>query len=155
MANVKPIPEGYATLTPHLVVKDIEKSVEFYKKAFGAEVCGVFPGPDGKPMHGDIKIGNSHVMLSPENPQWQTKGPAALGGSPVTLALYVTSVDQSFKRAVDAGAKPAMPPTDMFWGDRFSMVSDPEGHVWSISTHIKDPTPAEMEKAMKESGMCT
>ncbi len=106
MATVKPIPDGYGTLTPHIVVKDGRKAIEFYKKAFGAEAGGVFDGPDGKFMHGEIKIGNSRMMLSPENPQWGATSPATLGGSSVTLALYVTDTDKSFKRAVDAGAKP-------------------------------------------------
>lgn len=154
MPNVKPIPDGYYSVTPHIVVKDIDKAVDFYKKAFGAETIGIFPGPDGKPMHGDIKIGNAHVMLSPESPKMGSRSPATLGGSPVTLALYVTNVDQSFKRAVDAGAKAVMPPADMFWGDRFSVVIDPEGHTWSISTHVKDPTPEEMQQAMKAMPAC-
>jgi uncharacterized glyoxalase superfamily protein PhnB len=152
MANVKPIPEGYGTLTPHIVVKDGRRAIDFYKKAFGAEAGGVFDGPDGKFMHGEIKIGNSRMMISPENPQWGATSPATLGGSAVTLALYVTDTDKSFKRAVDAGAKPVMPPADMFWGDRFAVVTDPDGHKWSIATHIKDPTPAEMDAAMKQ--MC-
>ncbi len=152
MATVKPIPDGYGTLTPHIVVKDGRKAIEFYKKAFGAEAGGVFDGPDGKFMHGEIKIGNSRMMLSPENPQWGATSPATLGGSSVTLALYVTDTDKSFKRAVDAGAKPVMPPADMFWGDRFAVVVDPDGHKWSIATHVKDPTPAEMQQAMQ--AMC-
>ena len=153
MANVKPIPEGYGTLTPHIVVKDGRRAIDFYKKAFGAEAGGAFDGPDGKFMHGEIKIGNSRMMISPENPQWGATSPATLGGSSVTLALYVTDTDKSFKRAVDAGAKPVMPPADMFWGDRFAVVTDPDGHKWSIATHVKDPTPDEMQKAMK--AMCS
>jgi len=154
MANVKPIPDGYYTVTPHIVVKDIRRAVEFYKKAFGAEAGLMIPGPDGKSvMHGEMKIGNSNVMLAAENPQWDSRGPATLGGSPVTLALYVTECDKSFKRAVDAGATPGMPPTDMFWGDRFAMVVDPDGHKWSIATHTSDPTPAQMAEGMK--AMCS
>ncbi len=153
MANVKPIPDGYHTVTPHIVVKDIRRAVEFYKKAFGAEERFMMPGPDGKSlMHGEMKIGNSHVMLAAENPQWKSAGPISLGGTPVTLSLYVTECDKSFKRAVDAGAKPEMPPTDMFWGDRFAMVSDPDGHKWSIATHTSDPTQAQMAEGMK--AMC-
>ncbi|MBK7642347.1 MAG: VOC family protein [Planctomycetes bacterium] len=154
MSKIQPIPEGFTSVTPHIIVKDIKNAVAFYQKAFGAEACHIFPGPDGKPMHGDIKIGNAHVMLSPENPQWQARGPLALGGTPVTLALYVTDVDASFKRAVDAGAKPVMPPADMFWGDRFSVVTDPEGHSWSIATHTKDPSPEQMMEEMKKMGPC-
>jgi uncharacterized glyoxalase superfamily protein PhnB len=154
MANVKPIPEGYGTVTPHIVVKDGKRAIDFYKKAFGAEERCSFPGSDGKSfMHGEIKIGNSIVMLAGENPQWNATSPATLGGSSVTLALYVTDCDKSFKRAIDAGAKPVMPPADMFWGDRFSVVTDPDGHKWSIATHVKDPSPAEMQTAMK--AMCS
>lgn len=151
MANVKPIPDGFHTVTPHLVVKDIRRALDFYKKAFGAEEGFVMNGPDGKSiMHGEMKIGDSHVMLGMENPQWDSRGPATLGGTPVTIALYVPNVDQAFQRAVTAGAKPIMPPMDMFWGDRYGAVVDPDGHKWSIATHIKDPTPAEMQKAMTE-----
>ncbi len=153
MSAIKPIPEGYGTVTPHLVVKDGRKAIEFYKKAFGAEERCAFNGPDGKTfMHGEIKIGNSILMLAAENPQMNARTANTLGGTPVTLALYVTEVDKSFKRAVDAGAKPILPPTDMFWGDRYSMVSDPDGHSWSIATHVKEPSPQEMDAAMKQ--MC-
>lgn len=151
MANVKPIPDGYHTITPHIVVKDAHKAIAFYKKAFGAEERCVMNGPDGKTvMHAEIKIGDSHVMIGVENPQWNSRGPLSLGGTPVTLALYVTDCDKAFKRAVDAGAKPGMPPSDMFWGDRWSMVTDPDGHNWSIATHISDPTPEQMLEGMKK-----
>ena len=152
MTTVKPIPDGYGTLTPHLVVKDGRKAIEFYKKAFGAEERCAFPGPDGKFMHGEVKVGNSILMLAAENPQMNARTPNTLGGTPVTLALYVTDCDKAFKRAVDAGAKPIMPPADMFWGDRYSMVTDPDGHSWSIATHVKDPSPQEMNEAMQK--MC-
>jgi uncharacterized glyoxalase superfamily protein PhnB len=153
MSKITPIPEGYATVTPHLVVKDGRKAIEFYKQAFGAEERCAFNGPDGKSfMHGEIKIGSSILMLAAENPQMNARTANTLGGTPVTLALYVTDVDKSFGRAVAAGAKPILPPTDMFWGDRYSMVSDPDGHSWSIATHVKDPSPQEMNEAMQK--MC-
>jgi uncharacterized glyoxalase superfamily protein PhnB len=154
MPNVKPVPDGYHTITPHIVVKDIRRAADFYKKAFGAEERFMMPGPDGKTlMHGEVKIGDSHLMLAAENPQWNSRGPVALGGTPVTIALYVNDCDKSYKRAIDAGATPGMPPSDMFWGDRWSMVKDPDGHCWSIATHTSDPTPAQMAEGMKK--MCT
>ncbi len=146
----KPIPEGFHSLTPHIVVKDLAKAIEWYKKAFDAKESYIMKTPDGSPLHAEIKIGNSPMMLAPENPEWESKDPTTLGGSPVTLHLYVENVDAVFEKAKSAGAKVDMPPANQFWGDRYGKLTDPYGHHWGIATHIADPTPEEMEKAMKE-----
>jgi uncharacterized glyoxalase superfamily protein PhnB len=148
-AKAKPIPEGFHTLTPHIVVKDAAKAIEFYKKAFGAEEVMRMPGPGGKIMHADLKIGDSHLMLVDEFPEMDCHSPQSLKGSPVHLHVYVPDVDAAFKKAVAAGATASMPVTDMFWGDRYGKVTDPFGHKWSIATHQKDMTPAEIAKAMQ------
>jgi PhnB protein len=145
MAKSKPIPEGHHTITPHLVIRDAAKAIDFYKKAFGAVELGRMPMPDGKIMHADLKIGDCHLFLAEEFPG-MSKSPLALGGSPVTLHLYVEDVDSFFQRAVGAGAKVKMPIADMFWGDRYGQLADPFGHEWSIATHKEDPTPEEMKK---------
>jgi uncharacterized glyoxalase superfamily protein PhnB len=151
MSSVKAIPDGFQTVTPHIVVRDVAKAIAFYQAAFGAEQCHVMYMPDGKTvMHAEIRIGNSPVMMAEECPQWGSASPLALGNSPVTLHLYVKDVDTMFKQAVAAGAKPTMPPMDMFWGDRYSKVTDPYGHHWGIATHTKDLTPEEMAKGAQE-----
>jgi PhnB protein len=152
MSNVQVIPDGYHAITPHLVVRDVRKAIAFYKSAFGAEEISLHTMPDGKTvMHGEICIGNSRILMAEENPQWGCVSPLGLGGkSPVSLHLYVKDCDATFNQAVKAGATPAMPPADMFWGDRFSKVVDPFGHQWSIATHIKDMTEAEVAKAGAE-----
>lgn len=144
---VKPIPQGYHTVTPYLTVKGAAQAIEFYKRAFGAQEVERMPGPDGKSvMHAELKIGDSIVMLSDEFPQMGTRSPQTLGGSSGYLFLYVSDVDAAFKRAVDAGAKATMPPADMFWGDRFAKVSDPFGHEWGMATHKEDLSPEEIRK---------
>ncbi|HWZ60799.1 MAG TPA: VOC family protein [Gemmatimonadaceae bacterium] len=150
MAAVKAIPDGFHTVTPHLIVSDVGKALDFYAKAFGAKVQVNMPGPDGKPMHAQMQIGDSPIMLAPENLEMGSRGPLSLGGSSVTLNIYGDDADAMFKRATDAGATGRMPPEDMFWGDRYGQVVDPFGHVWAIATHKKDLTPAEMKKAMDE-----
>ncbi len=151
MSKVDPIPKGYHTLTPALTVSDAKAAIEFYKKAFNAEQREICFGPDGqKVMHAEIKIGDSIIMLHDEFPQMGCVGPKALGGSPVSLFLYVENVDASFDRAVKAGAKVTMPVADQFWGDRFGQVEDPFGHKWGISTHIADLTPEEVKKGQEE-----
>jgi len=147
---VKPIPEGYHTLTPSLTVKDGAKAIEFYKKAFGAQERMRLPGPDGRLMHAELQVGDSIVMLGEEMPEMGCKEPASVGAVSSSLYLYVPDVDAAFNRAVQAGAKALMPPADMFWGDRFGTVEDPSGHRWGLATHKEDPTPAEMEKRQKE-----
>jgi len=152
----KAIPEGYHTVTPHLVIKDADKAVEFYKTAFGAEEVFRMPGPDGKTiMHAEIKIGNSHVMLNDEMPDYGAVGPQSIGGTPVTLHIYVNDVDSFFKRAIQAGAKEEMAVADMFWGDRYGKLVDPFGHKWSVATHKEDVSPEECARRMeKEFGNC-
>jgi PhnB protein len=144
--KVKAIPEGFHTVTPYLAQSDAAKAVEFYKKAFGAEVLMVMPGPGGKLGHAQLRIGDSMIMMSDEMPQGQCKSPATLKGTTASLFLYVQDVDAAFKRATDAGCKAVMPPQDMFWGDRFASLADPFGHLWSIATHKEDLTPQEMQK---------
>ena len=146
--KVSPIPEGFHTVAPHLVCKGAGQALDFYKKAFGAEeVCRMTGGPDGKGiMHAEIKIGSSRVMLADEFPEYGCVGPATLGGSPVTIHMYVNDVDAVYNQAVKAGATPTMPVTDMFWGDRYGKLKDPFGHSWSIATHKEDVAPEECMK---------
>ena len=144
MSNVKPIPEGYHAVTPFLVLKDAHRAIEFYKRAFGAEERFRMPTPDGKVAHAELQIGDSDVMLSEAIQE------------PVTSAsmyLYVPNVDAVCQRAVAAGAEAAMPPTDMFWGDRFGRVVDPFGVRWGIATHKEDLSPQEIgRRAAQASG---
>src|SRR5438046_334479 len=142
MPNFKP--DGFHTLTPHIVVNNSRAAVDFYKKAFGAEEVSFAPTPDGGCMHAEVKIGDSVMMLNDEFPKFGVLSPLSRGGSSVVLHLYVADVDAAFKRAVDAGATVKMPPTDMFWGDRYSQVTDPFGHTWSLATHKEDVPPQEL-----------
>lgn len=147
-SQVKPIPEGMATVTPHLVVEGAAKAIDFYKRAFGAEEMARLPGPDDKIMHAQIRIGDSHVMMADDFPDYGSFGPKHLKGSPVTLHLYVTDADAVFNKAIAEGATVRMPMADMFWGDRYGVLTDPFGHHWSIATHIRDMTPEEIENEM-------
>ena len=144
--KVKPIPEGLHTVTPHLVIRDASKAIEFYKKAFGAQAVSVHPTPDGKVMHADLKIGDSHVMLADEFPGAPCLSPQTVGGTTNVLHIYVEDADLLYNSAVAAGAAALMPMTDMFWGDRYGQVKDPFGHIWAIATHTEDVSPAELEK---------
>lgn len=148
--KVKPIPDGCHTVTPHLIVRGADKAIDFYKKAFGAKELSRCPGPNGKTMHAEIQIGNSHVYMCEECPDMGAKSPQAYNGSTVTIHLYVEDVDSSYKKAVAAGATATMPVSDMFWGDRFGKLKDPFGHDWSIATHKEDLTPKEIEKRMAD-----
>jgi uncharacterized glyoxalase superfamily protein PhnB len=143
-----PIPQGFHTVTAHLVVDDARKTIEFCKNAFGAEEIGVMDDPSGsgKVMHAMIRIGDSFVMLAEECPEWGVLSAKSLGNSPVTIHLYVNDADAVFNKAVNAGAKVTMPITDAFWGDRYGKVIDPFGHHWSVATHLEDLSPAEMQK---------
>jgi PhnB protein len=144
---VKPIPDGYHTVTPHITVNDGNKAIEFYKKAFGAKEVYRMPGPGGKIMHAEIQIGDSMIMLNDEFPEMDgSRSAKSLGGSAVTLNLYVPDVDKLFNQAVAAGATATMPVADMFWGDRYGKLKDPFGHNWSIATHKEDVTPEEVMK---------
>jgi len=145
---VKPIPEGMASVTPHLTVEGAADAIEFYKKAFDAREMARLPGPGGKLMHAQIMIGDSHVMLADDFPDYGGFGPKHLKGSPVTIHLYVADADAVFNRAVAAGATVRMPIADMFWGDRYGVITDPFGHHWSIATHIRDMTPDEIQNEM-------
>ena len=150
MATVKPIPDGMHSLTPHLVCAGAADAIEFYKKAFGAVEVARMPGPDGKKlMHAQVRIGDSHLMLVDEMPEWGALGPKALKGSPVTVHLYVVDADATFSQAVAAGAKVTMPIADMFWGDRYGQLEDPFGHKWSVATHKREVSPEEAMEAMK------
>lgn len=146
--SVKPIPDGMHTLTPHLVCAGAADAIEFYKKAFNAVEGFRLPGPDGKLMHGSVKIGDSTLMLVDENPAWGALGPKSLKGSPVTIHLYVQDVDAAVAQAVAAGATLIMPVADMFWGDRYGVLQDPFGHNWSVATHQRDLSPQEIQEAM-------
>ncbi len=151
--SAKAIPEGFRTVTPHLVVKDAAGAIEFYKRAFGAEEIMRIPGPDGvSVMHAEIKIGNSIIMLNDEMPGCEggPKSPQSVKGSTFTVHLYVEDADAALKRAADAGAKITMPCADMFWGDRYGGVTDPYGHHWSIATHVEDLTPEEIQKGAEK-----
>ncbi len=154
--QAKPIPEGFSTITPYLIVRNADAAIDFYKKAFGAKEISRQPGPDGKTiLHATIKIGDSVLMLNDELPDWGCRGPESLGGTPVSIHLYVTDVDASFQRAIDAGAEATMPVNDTFWGDRFGKLKDPFGHEWSIATHTEDLTPQQIsERAEKFFATC-
>ena len=146
-SRIKPIPSGFHTLTPHLVVKGASQAIEFYKKAFGAEEIARVSGPDGKSlMHADLKIGDSHVFLVDEFPEMDCRGPQSIGGTAVTIHMYVEDVDAAFGKAVAAGAQVKMPLADMFWGDRYGVLADPFGHAWSMAAHKEDLTPEEIRK---------
>ena len=152
MTQVKPIPDGMHTLTPHLVCRDAAAAIDFYAKAFGATELGRLAGADGKLIHAMLRIGDSSLMLLDEFPDWGALSPLSLKGSPVTVHLYVEDADESFERAVAAGAKVTIPLDDMFWGDRYGKLEDPFGHQWSIATHIRDASPEEIRAAAKACG---
>jgi len=144
MTKPNPIPPGMHSITPHLVCAGAADAIEFYKKAFNAQEYGRVPGPDGKLMHALINIGDSMVMLVDEYPEYGSLGPNARNGTSVTLHMYVEDADKQFQQAVDAGCTVRMPLDDMFWGDRYGIVQDPFGHLWSIATHTRDVTPEEI-----------
>jgi PhnB protein len=149
MAKVNPIPNGYHVVTPYLTIQGAGEAIDFYKRAFGAVEVARMATPDGKIMHAELQIGDSFIMLGDENPQYN-RSPKSLGGTAVGLHLYVPDVDAAFARAVGAGATPKMPPTDMFWGDRFGKLTDPYGHEWSLATHKEDVGPEEMRRRAQE-----
>jgi PhnB protein len=148
---VKPVPDGYHTLTPFLTCRDAARAIEFYKQAFGAKVRGgVAKGPDGKVMHAELQIGDSVIMLSDEFPEFGSRSPQSIGDSGMGLHIYLDGVDAAFDRAVKAGATVEMPVMDQFWGDRYGKLKDPFGHKWSIATHVKDMSEDDMKKGMDE-----
>ena len=146
---VQPIPEGYNTVSPYLAVDDAEKAIEYYKKAFGAEETVRMNAPDGRIGHAELEIGDSHLMVSDPVPQSSTRPPTELGGTSVSIFMYVEDVDAVVQKAVDQGATVTMEVEDQFWGDRFGSITDPFGHNWSIATHIEDLTPEEIEERGK------
>jgi len=150
----QPIPAGQENLIPHLICSPCADAIEFYKKAFGAEEIYRMPAPDGRRiMHAQIRIGQSYVFLVDDFPEYKggkSQTATALQGTPVYLHHYVENCDAAIQRAQDAGATVMMPASDCFWGDRYGVIVDPFGHIWSFATHLKDMTPAEMQVAMKE-----
>jgi PhnB protein len=147
---VKPIPQGYQTITPFLTVHDAAKAIDFYKEAFGAEERHRMTFPDGKGVaHAELKIGDSVIMLSDEMPG-QSCEPSALAETCVGFYLYVKDVDDVFERAVAAGAKVKEPLKDAFWGDRIGKITDPSGHEWILATHVEDISPDELRKRHQE-----
>jgi PhnB protein len=144
----RPIPEGYHTATPYLIIKDAARALDFYKSAFGAKELMRMPHPTGKVGHAEIKIGDSRIMLSDEFPEMGYRSPQSLGGSPVSIHLYVKDVDSFVTKATSAGAKILQPVQDKFYGDRAGSLADPFGHQWYVATHMEDVTPKEMQKRM-------
>jgi PhnB protein len=146
----KPIPEGLHSVTPYLTVDDGAKAIEYYKRAFGADERVRMNGPDGKVGHAELGIGDSIVMLADANPDATTRPPKELGGTTASVFLYVDDVDATVRKAVDEGATVTMAVENQFWGDRFGVITDPFGHVWSIATHVEDVSPEQMAERMKE-----
>ena len=149
---VQPIPAGYHNVTPYLIVRNAAAAIDFYKKAFNAVELMRFPGPGGKIMHAEVKIGDSAVMLADEMPDEGYVGPQTLGGVGVSMMLYVEDVDKQFAQAVSAGATAKRPVADQFYGDRLGTLVDPFGHVWSIATHKEDLSMDEINKRMQKMG---
>jgi PhnB protein len=147
MAKVKPIPDGYRSIQPYLHVRGASDAIEFYKKAFGAKERMRMPEPSGRIGHAEIEIGDSCIMLADEYPEKQIYSPKHLGGSAVSIMLYVQDCDATYKQALAAGAKSLREPADQFYGDRMAGVEDPFGFQWWIGTHIKDVSPEEMQAA--------
>lgn len=150
--QVKPIPEGYHTVTPYLIIQDAARAIEFYKQAFGAIELFRMDGPEGKVGHAEIKIGTSPIMLGDEHPEMGYRGVQSYGGSPISIMLYVEDSDALFAQAVAAGAKVEREVKDQFYGDRSGTVIDPFGLQWTISTHKEDVAPEEMQKRMEAMG---
>jgi PhnB protein len=147
---VKPIPEGYHSVTPYLVISGAAAAIDYYKRVFGAEERMRMDAPGGMIGHAELEIGNSVVMLADEHPQQGFRGPRAIGGTPVSLLLYVENVDDVWKRALQAGAKELKPLENQFYGDRMGTLEDPFGHVWSLATHVEDVPPEEMARRSEE-----
>jgi PhnB protein len=146
---VKPIPDGYHSVTPYLIVDGAARALDFYKRAFGAEETFRMPGPDGRIGHAEMRVGDSMIMLADQHPEAGAKGPKSYGGSPVSLMVYVENVDKVFAQAVSAGATVERPLANQFYGDRTGGIVDPFGHKWYLATHIEDVAPAEMERRAK------
>lgn len=147
---VKPIPEGYHSITPYLIVSGASQAIDFYKKAFGATEDMRMPKPDGKIGHAELSIGNSKIMLADEYPEMGYRSPQSIGGAGVSIMLYIEKVDDVFKRALAAGAKELQAVKDQFYGDRSGTLQDPFGHVWTVATHVEDVLPEEMGRRAEE-----
>jgi PhnB protein len=152
MSKVPHIPKGYHAVTPYLIIKGAAQAIEYYKNVFGATELFRMDGPDGKVGHAELQIGDSHIMLADENPSMGTghASAATIGGSPVSLYLYLPEVDTVVGRAVAAGARVLKPVQDQFYGDRSGFIQDPFGHLWGIATHVEDVSPEEMEERAKK-----
>lgn len=152
MSKVSYIPKDYNSVTPYLVIKGADRAIEYYKKVFGATELFRMKGPDGKVGHAELKIGNSHIMLADENPSMGQGHASAssIGGSPVSLYVYLPNVDQVVQRAQAEGAKILKPVQDQFYGDRNGFIQDPFGHLWCVATHVEDVSPKDMEERMKK-----
>jgi len=150
MSNVRPTPEGYHSVTPYLFIKGAASAIEFYKNVFGATELMRMPGPNGQIMHAELRIGDSIVMLSDENPQMGALSPQSIGGTASGLNVYIANVDGVTQKAIDAGAKLVRPVKDQFYGDRSGTIIDPFGHMWSVATHVEDVPPEEMRKRMSQ-----
>jgi PhnB protein len=146
MATVKPIPDGYPRVTPYLHVDGASKAIEFYRTVFGAKERMRMAAPDGRIGHAELEIGNSMIMLADEHPEMHVLGPKSVGGTPVTVLVYVEDVDRAFERALKAGAKELRPVENQFYGDRSGQFEDPFGHHWNVATHVEDVPPDEMAK---------
>ena len=146
---VKPVPDGYHTVTPYLIVDGAAAAIDFYRKAFGAEELFRMPMPGGRVGHAELQVGDSRIMLADEFPEMDARGPKSRGGTPVTILLYVTDCDAVFSRAVAAGGKVKRPMQDQFYGDRSGTLEDPFGHVWSVATHEEDVSFEEMTRRMQ------
>jgi PhnB protein len=147
---VQPIPSGYHTITPYLICRGAAKAIAFYEQAFGAKEKFRLPMPGGLLGHAELEFGDSVIMLADENPDWGAMSPQSLGGTPVSQMMYVKEVDTVFQRALDLGAKVIKPVSNQFYGDRSGHLEDPFGHRWSISTHVEDVPPDELERRMKQ-----
>jgi PhnB protein len=150
MSKVNYIPEGYNTVTPYLVIKGAAKAIDFYKNAFDAKVVVRMDGPNGTVGHAELQIGNSRIMLADENPQMGNRSAESIGGSPVSLYVYVPDCDKIVDKAVAGGAKVLKPTADQFYGDRSGFIQDPFGHLWGIATHKEDVSADEMKERMKK-----
>lgn len=150
MAKVKPIPDGYTSITPYLILTGADRAIDFYKKAFGATELFRMSGPDGRVGHAELQIGNARVMLADEALAQGNSSAQTLGGTPVSILLYVEKCDAVFQQSVDAGAKVVREMKGQFYGDRMGTVQDPFGMIWHIATHVEDVTPEEMERRSKD-----
>ena len=150
MANkAKTVPEGYHTVTPYMTLRDAVSAIDFYRRAFGAELVMKLDMPDGKIAHAEMRIGDSVIMMSEENPEWGNKSPLTLGGSPMFLMIYLPDVDAAFAKALAAGATVVRPVEDQFYGDRAGTLKDPYGHQWTLGTHMEDLSQEEVQRRME------